>query len=78
MSLWAKGSSESPAPVGLPLMGLQVFSSTTSHPAKISVCAHNTPAMLPPTTTALGSLFVCVEERNICMAWWSGKGKGYT
>ena len=87
MSLWARGSSESPAPVGLPLMGPQVFSSTTtSHPAKISVRAHDTPAILPPTTTALGfislslslSLSLSVEERNICMAWWSGKGKGYT
>ena len=78
MSLWARGSSESPAPVGLPLMGPQVFSSTTtSHPAKISVRAHDTPAILPPTTTALGfislslSLSLSVWRRGIYV--WLGE-----
>ena len=78
MSLWARGSSESPAPVGLPLMGPQVFSSTTtSHPAKISVRAHDTPAILPPTTTALGfislslSLSLSLWRRGIYV--WLGE-----
>lgn len=46
-------SSPSPAPVAQSLGGEHVFSSTTtSHPAAIRECAHEIPAMLPPTTTA--------------------------
>ena len=43
MAKWNGGEAlADQAPVGLPLMGPQVFSSpTTSHPAKISACAHD-------------------------------------
>lgn len=54
MSWQVCGSRLRPAPVGLPLGGAHDFSNTTtSHPANISAWAHDTPAMLPPTTTAL-------------------------
>lgn len=52
MIRWTRGSSPSPAPVGLPVGGPPAFSSTTtSQPAEMSACAHDTPAMLPPTIT---------------------------
>ena len=53
MICWDKELSPRPAPVGLPVGGEVVFSSTsTSQPAKVRACALDIPAMLPPIITA--------------------------
>lgn len=76
MIFWAKGSSPRPAPVALPVGGEHVFSSTTtSHPAAISACAQDIPAMLPPTTTAFFFLFSSISLSLSGFSWFRVKAQ---